>query len=543
MADGKPRSLPEIKKALPHLNGKSICSAVTRLWRERDYLLASELKHTISLQELPGNRFKWSRKKLRWYILNSGENPCTAVVSYPIFKKKLGRNVEIKETLVFKKASEVKDSQKTGATAKVLDALRQSEVAMFPEDFQNNGISVKQAISALHSLYISRKIQRIGWVNPATGEESPFDRGWLYFADSKQAEARIARKDVLSGLKQEIYEFILLRAKAQRRFTRAKAIMKRFDLFGHMKITEIMDEISAVYKDLEKEVINGETFYCIKGILAEDEIQLQREFWKSFGQKRSSFHGILGRAHESFVQIGLDQMWENNDLKISNYRWEFSIDKKGKKRYSKFYQRVRDPSKRWEFDRILHCTLAPFSDKANNEIILVFEMKYRGRLGTDLWEAFLHKLADTWTFGYETKMRDVQGNRVVVRLRKHNVIPVIVVPWKGKDDIEVKMGKESRKVSFAEYVAMQGGMVLFTSEFEHYLEEKLDKKANFMKMFKAWWAGHKSKEEASEEEFTRLLLSFLFERGSNFEEQAVQSCRTQNSAYTAVLRESAVKTA
>ncbi len=164
--------------------------------------------------------------------------------------------------------------------------------------------------------------------------------------------------------------------------------MKRFELYRQTKITEVMDEINAVYRDLEKETINGEVFYYIKGILTEDEINLQREFWRNSGKKRCSFHSILGRAHESFIQTGLDQMWKRNDLKMTDYHWEFSIDKNQRKKYNKYYQRVSRPDRRWEFDRILHCLLAPFSNKGNNEIILVFEMKYRGMLGSDLWEAF-----------------------------------------------------------------------------------------------------------------------------------------------------------
>lgn len=41
-------------------------------------------------------------------------------------------------------------------------------------------------------------------------------------------------------------------------------------------------------------------------------------------------------------------------------------------------------------------------------------------------------------------------------------------------------------------------------------------------MFKAWWAGHKSKEKASKKEFTKLLLSFLFERVRIFKNRQFQ---------------------
>lgn len=116
-----------------------------------------------------------------------------------------------------------------------------------------------------------------------------------------------------------------------------------------------------------------------------------------------------------------------------------------------------------------------------------------------------------------------QSNRFIARLKKHNIIPVIVVPWTGKDDIEIAFGKDHRKLNFAEYVIMQGGMILFTGEFERYLKEKLGKKANFIKMFRQWWTQKKTEkiEDAHEEEFTELILNHLFEQGSKIEEQPV----------------------
>jgi hypothetical protein len=181
-------------------------------------------------------------------------------------------------------------------------------------------------------------------------------------------------------------------------------------------------------------------------------------------------------------------MWEDSAFKIANYRWEFSLDKRtGPKRYNKYYQRVRESGKRWEFDRILHCSLAPFSEKGNNEIILVFEMKYRGKLDTDLWEPFVYKLADTWTFGYDAKVRTSEGIRVNCRLKKHNMIPVMVAPWAENDDIEMMVGGQLRKVNLAQYVLSQGGILLYTGEFERCLRERTGKAISFSKAFKSWW--------------------------------------------------------
>jgi hypothetical protein len=90
---------------------------------------------------------------------------------------------------------------------------------------------------------------------------------------------------------------------------------------------------------------------------------------------------------------------------------------------------------------------------------------------------------------------------------------------------------------------MQGGIVLFTGEFESYIREKTGKQVNFMKMFRSWWAEKRAQnvETAHEEEFTKLLLTFLFERGSNFKVQAVPICCTQNSKKTAYFRKRTVK--
>jgi hypothetical protein len=143
-------------------------------------------------------------------------------------------------------------------------------------------------------------------------------------------------------------------------------------------------------------------------------------------------------------------------------------------------------------------------------------MKYRGQIEPRYWNIFTYKLSDTSTFGYEQRLRDVQGNRVTVRLKKHNVIPIIIVPYAGTKNIEVRLGKEMRKANFAEYVLMRGGIVLFTDEFEQCLQTKLGRHVDFMRTFKAWWTQKKTDkpDSAHEQEFTRLLLDYLFGQGS-----------------------------
>jgi hypothetical protein len=105
-----------------------------------------------------------------------------------------------------------------------------------------------------------------------------------------------------------------------------------------------------------------------------------------------------------------------------------------------------------------------------------------------------------------------------------------------KNETEVRMGKELRKVNFAKYVTMHGGIVLFTGDFESYIKEKTGKHVSFMKMFRSWWAKKRAQnvETAHEEEFTKLLLNFLFERGSNLKVQGVPVCCTANSKNTQI---------
>ncbi len=146
-------------------------------------------------------------------------------------------------------------------------------------------------------------------------------------------------------------------------------------------------------------------------------------------------------------------------------------------------------------------------------------MKYRGKLDLDLWEAFVYKLADTWTFGYDGKVRTFEGIKVGCRLKKHNVIPVMVVPWAGNNDIEMVVRGQLKKVNLAQYVLSQGGILLFTSELERYLKESTGRSVSFSKMLKSWWAQKQAQKlgDIHEEEFTQVLLSYLFRQGPSIE--------------------------
>ena len=207
------------------------------------------------------------------------------------------------------------------------------------------------------------------------------------------------------------------------------------------------------------------------------------------------------------MQVSLDTMWEDGELRISDYYWEFAM-KDGKKKYNVFKARASDPRKQYEFDRILHCLINPFSnERSTREIILIFEMKYRGELKAKFWDYFLDKLADTFDFGCIREVLDRYGNNVKVRVPKMNVVPVMVVPYQGKNNITIHKGKNDIQVNFAQYVLMQGGILIFTNEFESYLRKKLRKAVSFKRMFKQWF-----RNEEEEREFTRVSLEYLFGR-------------------------------
>ena len=83
-----------------------------------------------------------------------------------------------------------------------------------------------------------------------------------------------------------------------------------------------------------------------------------------------------------------------------------------------------------------------------------------------------------------TSLPAIGGGRVVAQVPKFNVVPVMIATWKGKDMI----GVAGKMVNFAQYVQMQGGIVIYTGELERYLREKLSRKVSFQKVFKEWYS-------------------------------------------------------
>ena len=511
MADGKPRSLAEIKSALPHLT--HVSQIVSRLWRQ-GYLLATDIK-TIVVLKKEGGKWKWSRSRQRWYVLANGRDEAWYEVEYMRYDPKLMENVLCRERLKFMRY-EAAEKGKKGITQRVYECILESPVALFADEVaQKTDLKVAQVSRALHELWRYRKIKRSGWFNPDVGREVRFERGWLYYVRLDQYEARLAQRDVLPEFKQNIYDYILRNTKLQKRLTPAREIEEEFGLSksGAKFLATVIKEISSVYHDLKKVEIGGEVFYYIDGFLSSDELKKEQEYWSRMISDKRSQKGLLGRAHEAFIQVGMDVMWNSGDFRISDYKWEFSIGRDGRKRYNVHKARVSNPRKTWEFDRVLHCYISPFSNRREpREIILVFEMKYRRKLTKAHWDNFIKKLADTYEFGCEITLKDVEGREVRVRIPRFNVVPIIVVPWKGDTDIEIQTTHGTRKVNFAQYVTMQGGLVLFTGEFENYLSKKRGKSVRFKRIFEAWLSGRRVLDKDEEKEFTKVLLEFLMDK-------------------------------
>ena len=504
MKDGKPRDLEEIRRELSGLSGLS--QIVSHLFRNGT-LLASDIIHVIELKEEDG-RWKYSRKRKRWYIIANGRTHVNHEVTYQIFDRKRMRNKTVTQTLTFKPYSQKK---KTNISKRVYEYVATSKIALFPPEVAKHlKISTSQAVRALFDHWRYGRLKRAGWFNPETGTETRFHKGWLYYKRLSQLEERIKKHDLLPEGKQRIYDYVLRNTKIQHRLTPKREICEELK-YPPKLVAQYTKEISAVYNNFKEERIGGETFYYISGHLTEEELAKQREYWSSGISEKRSFKNLLGHAHEQFVQIGLDEMWNRGDFKIKDYFWEFTITRDGKKKYQVYKSKAGNPSKLYEFDRVLHCILGGPKER---EIILVFEMKYRGDLRKKQWDEFIRKLADTYDFGTEINLKDINGKEVTVRIPKLNVVPVIVIPWRGKDTIDIRIGEETRKVNFAKYVTMQGGIVLFTSEFERYLTEKLGKKIKFKKFFENWFSQNRKQEE-----LTKALLEYIFgsqsQTGSN----------------------------
>lgn len=495
MQDGKPRSLVQIEEELGIQN---LSSQVTNLY-QTGRLWASDIRHTVMLKY--SGKWKWSRARKRWYISPSAsESSLRAEIVYEEWSKTDRKNVLKRDILEFKQyGGSRREKRQKRTPEKVLEVLNSSPVALFPcEIAQRLGLEKRKVTSALFTLSTTNRVRKAGWVKsenrPRRGERV-FDRGWLYYTRIQQLAARLGKRDVLTGTKQFIYEAVRKHTEIHRQFTRLRALTREMGL-NPKTIADNIREIMDVYPDMKQIEISGDCFYYIDGFLSPKEIETEKKFWEMEVSERSSYKNALGRCHEQFCQLAIDLMDEKGDFKFGQPWWEFVI-KNGKKRYRIYKPRISDPRKRFEYDRVLHI---PFP-LGKNEIILVLEAKYRGNLGKGYYKYFIGKLADTQGFGCVREVEDIRGHYVKIRAVKHNVIPVFVIPTTGRDNVDVGRGN---LVNFAQYVTMQGGLVVFTQEFERYLATKFGRKLDFQKQFNNWY-----KTGEGRTDFTKYIIEYL----------------------------------
>jgi predicted transcriptional regulator len=270
LTDGKPRTVAKLSDGLGLRNLDSLLS---NMWR-RGHVLASK-KILIYKPVKEDGSWRWSRGKQRWYTV-ANEPRAVREVAYETWDKRHGKVVEKKENLIFTTHEEANDtSAREGIGAKILGALKGSDVALFAEEIAGEINAGKgRAASALNYLLKKGKVKKAGWFNPLTGKEAVFDKGYLYFLTNEQYKQRLAKRNVLGGVKQAIYERIKLNAESQHRFTPHR------ELFSPRSkdATLIIRELQSVYQDLAKEEINGEPYYYVAEILTEKELEKEREY-------------------------------------------------------------------------------------------------------------------------------------------------------------------------------------------------------------------------------------------------------------------------
>lgn len=124
------------------------------------------------------------------------------------------KNLTKTELLVFRPFNEHKDVRPRGvADDKIIDIIETSPTTMFAYEIAERAeISRKRASSILFRLtskmpsLVKRKVWRRQTDSPRT--ELIFSRGYLYYARLDYLEARLAKRDILGGQKQFLYDRI-----------------------------------------------------------------------------------------------------------------------------------------------------------------------------------------------------------------------------------------------------------------------------------------------------------------------------------------------
>jgi len=493
MQDGKPRSLSEIEEGL---GIGDLSSQVTALF-QTGRLWASDIRHVVTLRY--SGKWKWSRARTRWYIIPKGPcNPLRTEIAYEEWDKTARKNVLRKDVIEFGRYSSICQRERAKSTPQLVSGvLENSPCALFPREIAEQlELKPRKVISALFTLSVTRRIHKSGWVKSNDSRrERIFDRGWLYYIRIEQLSARLAKRDVLAGTKQLIYETVRKHTEIHHQFVRLKDLTREMGM-NPKTVADNVREIMDVYDDLKQIEISGDAFYYIDGVLTSEEFETEKKYWETEVSERSTYKNALGHSHEQFCQLAIDIMDEKGDFKIGQPWWEFVI-KNGKKRYRIYKPSIVDPRRRYEYDRILHIPLS----LGKNELVLVFEAKYRGSLGEGYYRYFNEKLADTQGFGCVRKEKDMFGHEIQTHAVRHNVIPVFVIPTTGRDNVDIGRG---HLVNFAQYVTIQGCLLVFTQEFERYLQAKFHRNIDFQKQFDAWY-----KTGQVSTDYTKYIMEYL----------------------------------
>ena len=491
MQDGKPRRLSEIEES----GCRNLSSQVTRLY-QTGRLWASDIRHIMTLKY--SGKWKWSRARTRWYIIpKSDDDSLRTEVMYEEWDKTARKNVLRTDVLEFKQHSGVYHKDIKSTPRLILEALENSPWALFSDEIAEQlKLKRRKVISALFTLSATKRVHRSGWIKSnESRRERAFDRGWLHYIRIQQLSARLAKRDVLAGTKQLIYETVRKHTEIHHQFVRLRDLTREMGM-NPKTVADNVREIMDVYEDLKQVEISGDAFYYIDHILTSEEFEAEKKYWETEVSERSTYKNALGHSHEQFCQLAIDVMDEKGDFKIGQPWWEFVI-KNGKKRYRIYKPSIGDPRRRYEYDRILHIPLS----LGKNELVLVFEAKYRGSLGEGYYRYFNEKLADTQGFGCVRKEEDMFGHEIQTRAVRHNVIPVFVIPTAGRDNVDIGRG---HLVNFAQYVAIQGCLLVFTQEFERYLQAKFHRNIDFQKQFDTWY-----KTGQVSIDYTKYMLEYL----------------------------------
>jgi len=501
---GRPLSVPEIAEKLGE-DSRKVSSVISNLFRT-GRIKASQMVTTLVLSKTRGG-WKYSRFKIRYYTHPEGPDKCTVKIKR--FDRRLNRNVEEEIVLTLKFYDEIEKEKKTDVSAKVYEYLMNVDVAKFSEEIAEElNIDKGKVRWALVKLSREGKIRKKGIFDRDAGKEIKFPQGYLYFIDDEQYKKRLQDISlVLSDRDLAIYNEIKTNCEVYGRFTRMTELAEKFSV--SLKRFEWLMKRVESRTDVKSIEIQKEKFFYIPRFFTKETFEKQVKYWQEVLSKEQSERTTIGKAHEVFAELVISEAFERGDLKLTNYFWEFRLDGNVKK-YNVFKRRFSNPKRTYEFDRVLHAFLSPFStDRFVREIIFIFESKYWKNPKKEHWVQFLKKIADTYDFGTDLELLAPDGRVVTVRAPRLNIVPVMILSWQGRP---FKYG--DKELTLAQLINLQGGLVIFTSELERYFSKIVGESVSFRKLFKDWFFQKHEKDFA---QFIMERYADKIRRGTNHE--------------------------